>query len=47
MQNIESFEYLSPVEAGQQYGLDASANGALVIWTRGRGPHKSPDRNKN
>ncbi|MGH7467196.1 MAG: carboxypeptidase regulatory-like domain-containing protein [Longimicrobiales bacterium] len=43
---MESFEYLSPVEAGQQYGLEASASGALVIWTRGRGPHRDSARNR-
>ncbi|MGH7470315.1 MAG: carboxypeptidase-like regulatory domain-containing protein [Longimicrobiales bacterium] len=46
LQEMESFEYLTPVEAGQRYGLEASAQGALVIWTRGRGPHKDPARNK-
>jgi hypothetical protein len=46
LQDMESFEYMSPVEAGQRYGLQASANGAMVIWTRGRGPHKDPARNK-
>jgi hypothetical protein len=43
---FESMEYVSPVEAGFLYGLAASANGALVFWTRGRGPHVSADRNR-
>jgi hypothetical protein len=47
LRDMESFEYLTPTEAGHRYGLDASANGALVIWTRGRGPHVDPARNRN
>lgn len=43
---FESIEYLSPLEAGFQYGLDASAYGALVLWTRGRGPHVSRVRDR-
>jgi len=43
--DYESMEYMPPVEAGLLYGLEASANGALVLWTRGRGPHVSTDRN--
>ena len=44
LRDMESFEYLTPVEAGQQYGMSAGAAGALVIWTRGRGPHKAAAR---
>jgi hypothetical protein len=40
----ESIEYLSPMEAGFRYGMLASSRGALVLWTRGRGPHRSPLR---
>jgi hypothetical protein len=32
-------------EAGTLFGMEAGANGALVLWTRGRGPHRSPQRN--
>ncbi len=42
--DIESLELLNPVEAGFQYGPNAAAVGALVIWTRGRGPHESQAR---
>ena len=41
---IESLEYFTPVEAGNRFGLSASANGAIVVWTRGRGPHKTEER---
>lgn len=44
--DIESIELLQPAEAGVLYGLDASAVGALVIWLRGFGPHKSDERNR-
>jgi hypothetical protein len=43
--DVESIQFLPPVEAGFRYGMEASANGALEIWTRGRGPHKSDKRN--
>jgi hypothetical protein len=45
LEQFESVQYLPPVEAGQHYGMEASATGAIVFWTRGRGPHKSADRN--
>jgi len=45
--DYESIEYLTPVEAGWRYGMEASANGAVVIWTRGRGPHASAARNRD
>ena len=44
LQDYESIEYLSPVEAGYQYGLEASSVGAIVFWTRGRGPHVDSGR---
>jgi hypothetical protein len=40
----ESVQYLSPVDAGVRYGLRASDRGALVLWTRGKGPFKSEAR---
>ena len=43
---LESIEFLPPVEAGQRYGLAASANGALVMWSRGRGPYRDSARNR-
>jgi hypothetical protein len=46
LSTLESFEYMPPVEAGTRYGFDASASGALVVWTRGRGPHRDPLRDK-
>jgi hypothetical protein len=42
--DFESIEYFSPGEAGSLFGLRASASGALVLWTRGRGPHVHPER---
>jgi hypothetical protein len=42
--HYESIEYLPPVEAGQRYGMEASAKGAIVLWTRGFGPHRSEAR---
>ena len=44
--DMESIEFVPPVEAGRRYGLNASPNGALVIWTRGQGPHRSSARGK-
>lgn len=46
LSNWESVQYLTPVEAGSRYGIEASARGALLLWTRGRGPHVSPARNR-
>ncbi len=43
--DYESVEFLPPAEAGQRYGLEASSHGAVVLWTRGRGPHVDPERN--
>jgi hypothetical protein len=45
LDQFESVQYLPPVEAGHHYGMEASATGAVVFWTRGRGPHQSADRN--
>jgi len=42
---FESIEYKPPVEAGFRYGLAASAVGALVLWSRGKGPLVDPLRN--
>jgi hypothetical protein len=44
--NFESIEYLSPLESGVRFGPDAAAFGAIVLWSRGRGPHRSPDRDR-
>ena len=43
--DMERVEMLQPVDAGTRYGLDAGTYGALVIWTRGRGPHRTDGRN--
>jgi len=44
---IESIEFLPAVQAQQMYGtFGNTANGAVVIWTRGRGPYVSPLRNR-
>lgn len=42
--DFESIEYVSPVDAGTRYGLRASDRGALVLWHRGMGPHKTAAR---
>jgi hypothetical protein len=36
---FESVELLSSSDAMQRYGFSATGSDALVIWTRGRGPH--------
>lgn len=46
LSDFESVEYLPPMEAGQRYGLQAAATGALVLWSRGRGPHASDERTR-
>lgn len=43
VQDWESIEFLSGAEAGFRYGPEASG-GALVLWTRGFGPHRSDAR---
>jgi hypothetical protein len=45
LREFESIEFVPAPEAGPLYGMEASAQGALVLWTRGRGPHRSPQRN--
>lgn len=43
LRQVESIEFLPPTGA-LQYGERAALNGALVIWTRDRGPHRDPAR---
>lgn len=44
---IESIEFLSPVQAQILYGTGGStSNGVVVVYTRGRGPYVSPLRNR-
>jgi hypothetical protein len=43
MMDVESIEFLHPLQAAR-WGYDASLYGALVIWTRGRGPHARRER---
>lgn len=44
---IESIEFLPAIQAQQMYGTGGNtANGAVVIFTRGRGPYASPLRNR-
>lgn len=43
---IESLEFVTPVQAQILYGTGGStSNGVVVIYTRGRGPYASPLRN--
>lgn len=44
---FESMEVLNPLDAGMRYGTDASNAGALLLWTRGRGPHMSAARGQH
>jgi hypothetical protein len=44
LSDLESIELVPPVEAGYRYGPRAAGTGALVVWTRGRGPHRSDAR---
>lgn len=46
LSHLESVTYFPPAEAGFRYGLEGSAFGALVLWTRGRGPFTSDERNR-
>lgn len=46
LSEIEAIEYMRPMEAGARYGMQASQTGALVIWTRGRGPYADPARDR-
>ena len=41
---LETVIYLSPMEAGYRFGLQAAGSGALLIYTRGRGPFRLPER---
>jgi hypothetical protein len=46
LHEVESLEFLPPAEAGQRYGMKASSTGALLIWSRGRGPHRGSARDR-
>jgi hypothetical protein len=41
---FESIEFLTQHDAGVRYGTRAAERGALLLWTRGRGPHQSSTR---
>jgi len=41
---LESIEYLTSLEAGVRW--PNLVNGAVVLWTRGRGPHRSDARSR-
>lgn len=44
--DIESMEFLSPTQATTRFGTGGdTANGVVLIYTRGRGPYVSPLRN--
>ena len=44
---IESMEFVSPVQAQILYGMGGdTSNGVVVVYTRGKGPYASPLRNK-
>jgi hypothetical protein len=45
LMDLESVEFFHPFQAGQ-WGYEASIYGALVLWTRGRGPHADAARNE-
>jgi hypothetical protein len=43
--DYESIELITAVEAQTRFGMEAAAaGGALILWTRGRGPHASSAR---
>jgi hypothetical protein len=44
LNDFESVEFLIGTHAAH-FGSNAVTNGALILWTRGRGPHRSPERN--
>ena len=44
VRDFESLEFLSQLDAGVRYGLRAGDRGALLLWTRGIGPHQSKAR---
>ena len=43
--DYESVEFVAPMDAALRYGMEAGSVGALVLWIRGSGPHKSNARN--
>jgi hypothetical protein len=43
---FESIEYVPPGDGGHRYGMQAGATGAIVLWTRSKGPHVSPERDR-
>jgi len=45
--SYESMQLLTPTQAQQRFGMDAGARGAILFFTRGRGPHLSDARNKH
>lgn len=45
---IESIEFVTPVQAQTLYGIGGdTANGVVVVYTRGMGPYASPLRNRD
>lgn len=45
--DIESIEFVTPVQAQITYGIGGdTANGVVVVWTRGKGPYASPLRDR-
>ncbi len=47
MSDVESIEFLQPMQAATLYGTGGNvANGVVVIWTRGKGPYTSSSRNR-
>ena len=45
---IESIEFVTPVQAQINYGIGGdTANGVVVVWTRGKGPYASPLRDRD
>ena len=46
--DIESIEFVTPVQAQITYGIGGdTANGVVVVWTRGKGPYVSPLRDRD
>jgi hypothetical protein len=39
LSSLESIELVSARDANHRYGMGANGAEALVLWTRGRGPH--------
>ncbi|MCG6958208.1 MAG: carboxypeptidase-like regulatory domain-containing protein [Gemmatimonadetes bacterium] len=44
LSQFESISFLSGLDAQTRYGMHAGSQGALILWTRGRGPHLSKER---